>query len=261
MVEIVFDQAAFFKKIVDSLKGLVDDILFNCDTETMELQAMDTSKCSLVYICLTQDCFDTYKCPKPINLGFRSDDLTKILKVVTQNDTLRITCDGDNENIEMFISNQNEDKTTKYIMSPVEIQDEHVSIPEQIYKAKLTISSKSFNELVRNMIDIDDSVTIICQSDSVSFYVQSSNFDATTKFKSGLSGDDISEEVEVEVSESFKISYSLRYLKTLSSAAALSNRVCLMFSKSNPLLVEYKLENDGFIRFYLAPKIDDEGSE
>ena len=41
-------------------------------------------------------------------------------------------------------------------------------------------------------------------------------------------------------------------------AATLSNSVKLSLSSESPLVVEYKIEEIGSLRFYLAPKINDE---
>lgn len=41
-------------------------------------------------------------------------------------------------------------------------------------------------------------------------------------------------------------------------ATPLSGTVALHMSKDAPLMVEYAMENMGWLRFYLAPKIDEE---
>lgn len=48
-----------------------------------------------------------------------------------------------------------------------------------------------------------------------------------------------------------------RYLNSFTKATPLSAQVCLSMSADVPLVVEYKIENMGHLRFYLAPKIDD----
>ncbi len=58
------------------------------------------------------------------------------------------------------------------------------------------------------------------------------------------------------------MTFSLKYLTNFSKAASLSNRVTLSMSADTPLLVEYKIEDMGYLRYYLAPKIgEDEDME
>lgn len=55
-----------------------------------------------------------------------------------------------------------------------------------------------------------------------------------------------------------------RYLNSFAKAAGLSDKVTLSMSPDVPLVVEFKVsssDNDyGYIRYYLAPKIEDEDS-
>jgi proliferating cell nuclear antigen len=55
------------------------------------------------------------------------------------------------------------------------------------------------------------------------------------------------------------LTFALKYLNIFCKSAALSNMVTLSLSNEAPLQVEYKMEDLGHIRYYLAPKIDDEG--
>ena len=91
MLQIVFEQASFFKKIIDSLKGLVEDITFTCTPQSMDLQAMDISHVSLISICLPSQIFSTYDCQEQVNLSFNVDVLNKVLKSASGDDVLTIS--------------------------------------------------------------------------------------------------------------------------------------------------------------------------
>lgn len=55
-------------------------------------------------------------------------------------------------------------------------------------------------------------------------------------------------------------SFAVRYLNMFTKATPLSTTVSLSFKKDIPLLVEYKIAEMGYVRYYLAPKIEEEGS-
>jgi len=63
------------------------------------------------------------------------------------------------------------------------------------------------------------------------------------------------ENVEIELSEPVTLTFSLKYLVNFCKASALSTRVKLCLSNEVPLLVEYGLQNESHLRFYLAPKV------
>ena len=52
--------------------------------------------------------------------------------------------------------------------------------------------------------------------------------------------------------------FALRYLNFFTKATPLSESVSLHLAKEVPLMVEYKLSGSGYLRFFLAPKIDEE---
>jgi proliferating cell nuclear antigen len=66
------------------------------------------------------------------------------------------------------------------------------------------------------------------------------------------------EKTLLEVDEPVSLSFALRYLNLFNKASNLSTQVVLSMSNDTPLVVEYKIEKLGSLRFYLAPKITDE---
>jgi proliferating cell nuclear antigen len=76
--------------------------------------------------------------------------------------------------------------------------------------------------------------------------------------KSNSSVDDDDESTVIELQQSVAMTFSIKYLTQFTKATPLSPRVGLNLSADVPLLVDYKLENLGYVRYYLAPKIGDE---
>ena len=62
----------------------------------------------------------------------------------------------------------------------------------------------------------------------------------------------------LDVDEPVNLSFALRYLNLFNKASSLSNQVVLYLSHDTPLCVEFKIERLGSLKYYLAPKINDE---
>jgi len=62
----------------------------------------------------------------------------------------------------------------------------------------------------------------------------------------------------MEVDEPVTLSFALRYLNLFNKASNLSSQVVLSMSNDTPLVVEYRIEKLGSLKFYLAPKINEE---
>lgn len=61
--------------------------------------------------------------------------------------------------------------------------------------------------------------------------------------------------VEIELTDSVALTFSLKYLVNFCKASGLSGTVKLCLSPEVPLLVEYALAGSSYLRFYLAPKV------
>jgi proliferating cell nuclear antigen len=61
----------------------------------------------------------------------------------------------------------------------------------------------------------------------------------------------------IELEEPVTLTFAMRYLNLFTKATPLSSTVTLSMSPDVPLVTEYKISEMGYIRYYLAPKIDD----
>jgi proliferating cell nuclear antigen len=69
--------------------------------------------------------------------------------------------------------------------------------------------------------------------------------------------DDPEKQVLIQMGDEVKQQFALRYLNNFTKATNLSKMVVLQLGPEVPLNVEYKIGEIGYIRYYLAPKIDD----
>lgn len=75
--------------------------------------------------------------------------------------------------------------------------------------------------------------------------------------------DDVQEEEQttIELQEPVSLTFALRYLNSFTKATPLSSTVSLSLSKDLPIVVDYHIADMGSIKFFLAPKIDDDMDE
>lgn len=57
------------------------------------------------------------------------------------------------------------------------------------------------------------------------------------------------------------LTFALKYMTTFTKATSLSSQVTISLSSDMPVVVEYKIAEIGYIRYYLAPKIEEEELE
>merc|ERR1712232_271117 len=139
---------------------------------------------------------------------------------------------------------------------------ENLGIPDQEYKAKISMDSGELQRIIRDLSALGDTCTIACTKEGVKFSVAGDIGKANIVLKQSDAVDKEKEGTEINMEEPVELTFALRYLKFFTQATALSKKVSLSMSADIPLVVEYPLDgNTGSLQYYLAPKIDDESGE
>jgi proliferating cell nuclear antigen PCNA len=62
-------KAEIMKKVMDSLKDLIKEAVWDVNGESLSLQSMDSSHVSLVMVTLMSEGFESFRCDKNLALG------------------------------------------------------------------------------------------------------------------------------------------------------------------------------------------------
>lgn len=98
-------------------------------------------------------------------------------------------------------------------------------------------------------------VSIEASKDGVKFSCAGDIGNGAVTLRSHTNVDKPENNVEIELTDSVALTFSLKYLVNFCKASGLSGTVKLCLSPEVPLLVEYALAGSSYLRFYLAPKV------
>lgn len=98
-------------------------------------------------------------------------------------------------------------------------------------------------------------VTIDASKDGVKFACQGDIGNGAVTLRSHQNVEKPELNIEIELSEPVSLTFSLKYLVNFCKASALSSQVKICLSNEVPLLVEYSVQGNSWLRFYLAPKV------
>jgi proliferating cell nuclear antigen len=258
MLEARLDQADVLKKVVDAIKDLVQDCNFDCNDSGIALQAMDNSHVALVSMMLKSEAFTPYRCDRNIALGINLGSLTKVLRAAGSGDQLTIKAEDAPDVVNLVFENKNNDRFSEYDIKLMDIDQEHLGIPETDYAATISMATAEFQRICRDLSALSESVSIECNKDGVKFSCAGDIGSGSVTLKPNQTVDKPSDNVNIELSEPVALTFSLKYLTNFCKASGLSDQVKLCLSSEVPLLVEYGLQENSYLRFYLAPKIGDE---
>lgn len=239
-MQAVFKKGIVFRRIIECIRDFITEGAFICHTDSITLQAMDTSHVALVSMRL--DRFHKYSCDEDFFIGVPIQNLYKILKCMDPEDTLTLSADPDTP--QLVIDFENPNRSACFEMHLMDLEVDQLEIPEQTYDCNLTLSSSDFKKVISDLQPFGENIFLNAKQDSFSFSVQDQ---ATVTLKTY---EDYSCDNETTAE------FSVRFLSLFAKAGVLSKSVILRFSSDTPLLAEFIFE-EGWIRFYLSPKMND----
>jgi len=246
-------------KIITAIIDLAPDVNFDCRKEGMTLQAMDSSHVSLIYMLLRSECFEPWKCcKKGCQLGVHLENLMKLLKFMHAKDSVELKYTENGDELDLIFKNYSEERVSQFSLKLMEVSKDDLGIPETIYKSCVMMSSQEFFRICRDSAQVGSSLSIKVSKDQVKFSVFGELGNGTVALRNSTASGEEESETTIDCTEAVEQEFALRYLRDFTKATPLSKVVTLRLTPNAPLMVEYKIDELGYIRYYLAPKIEDE---
>ncbi|KAG5918225.1 DNA polymerase delta processivity factor [Claviceps capensis] len=258
MLEARLEQAAILKKVVDAIKDLVQDCNFDCNDSGIALQAMDNSHVALVSMMLKAEGFSPYRCDRNIALGVNLTSLTKVLRAAQSDDNLTLKADDAPDVLNLLFESVDKDRISEYDLKLMDIDQEHLGIPETEYSATISMPSAEFRRICTDLAAMSESVSIDASKDGIKFSCNGDIGNGSVTLRGVQDIEKPQNNIDIELTEPVSLVFSLKYLVNFCKASSLSDQVKLCLSSEVPLLVEYNVSGSSYLRFYLAPKIGDE---
>jgi len=264
MLEALISEGGVLKKIMEAVKDLVTDANFDCSSTGISLQAMDSSHVSLVALFLRAEGFEHYRADRSSSLGINMASMAKVLKCAGNDDSITIKADDGADNVSLLFESKKQTRMSQFNLKLIDIDSEHLGIPDTEYKTVIRMPSPEFQRICREIAIIGDTVSIQASKEGVKFSVAGDLGTGSIVLKQGQAVDNEDEAVTIKLEEEVSLTFALRYLNYFAKATPLSKFVTLKMSADVPLVVEYEIADGdkkdmGHIRFYLAPKIEEDG--
>ncbi|KAL0911792.1 hypothetical protein M5K25_019957 [Dendrobium thyrsiflorum] len=258
MLELRLVQGNLLKKVLEAMKDLVTDANFDCSATGFSLQAMDSSHVALVALLLRSEGFEHYRCDRNITMGMNLNNVSKLLKCAGNDDIITIKADDGGDTVSFMFENPKQDKISDFEMKLMDLDSEHLGIPDAEYHAIVRMPSSEFSRICKDLSSIGDTVVISVTKEGIKFSTRGDIGNANIVCRQNTTVDKPEQAIVIQMNEPVSLTFALRYLNSFTKATSLSETVTISLSSELPLVVEYKIADMGYIKFYLAPKIEDD---
>ncbi|KFM28599.1 Proliferating cell nuclear antigen [Auxenochlorella protothecoides] len=248
--------------ILEATRELVTEANLEIGATGVSLQAMDSSHVSLVALSLRSDGFEHYRADRAFSMGMNLNNVSKMLRCAGKDDIITIKADDGDDTVYFTFESPTQDKVSEFELKLMDISSENLGIPETEYAASVRMPSAEFQRICRDLSSIGDTVEMSVTKDGIKFSTTGDIGNASVICRQNTAIDKQSEEQTViDMNEPVVLTFALRYLNSFTRATGLSPMVQIKLSKDLPVVVEYRIADMGFVRYYLAPKIEDEEME
>jgi len=261
MFEARLEKGDILKKTMDALKDLIKEAVWDVSGQGLSLQSMDSSHVSLVQVTLRTEGFETFRCDKNLALGVNMDTMGKLMKCAANDDAITLKSEDNGDLLGLVFESKSGDKSSEFEMKLMDLDIEQLGIPEQDYSCTIKMPSTEFARICKDLSNIGESVQITVTKAGVTFSAKGDIGSAKINLTQGANVDKEEDSVIIDMQEAVNLTFALRYLNFFTKATPLSSQVILSLSPEVPLVVEYDIEDIGHVKYFLAPKIEDEDEE
>jgi len=245
-------KCELFINIFNNLKKFTDTISLMIDEEKLYIQGMDASHVCIYELSLDKAWFCVWNVEKSSVFGICLTIFNKILHTWSDKKSIIIYSE-DNDKIDIEFTSVVKGEFNKFFQLPLmDIDSEHLSIPETEYQADIEIESKKLKDIIDELASFNDTINFKCDENELSLDANSSEGSMNVV----ITIDDI-EMLAVEEGKTIESSFSIRYIGEMCQFYKLSKNCTINTSENIPIQIKYDIDETSFMRFYLAPKISD----
>jgi len=256
LLEIKTVQVSAYRTLIEALKEILTDANFEFDPTGIKLMAMDTSHTVLVHLKLHGEKFEYYYCPERIVLGINMINYFKLIKTMSNSDTLTLYVTKSNPNmLGIKIENSEKNQVTTYNLNLMDLHQDTIEIPPAKFDSVITLPSVEFQKITREMHILSDRIEIksvgtqlifSCKGDFASRKTLMGETPGGMSYIENQNPDNIIQGI-----------FTLKNLVLFSKCTNLSNSIEMYLKNDYPLIIMYTVASLGQIKLCLAPYFSD----
>ena len=129
------------ERLALTVHDLCKDVNFDCSEKGLQVQSMEDSHVAPVSLLLHESACADFKCDRPASLGMNVDSMPKILKMCGPTDFLKVKRQSGAGTVGFQCESGADDRIADFDLKLMQIESEHMKIPEQKYKVNAKLPS------------------------------------------------------------------------------------------------------------------------
>jgi len=252
LFEIRTVQSAAFRTLIEALKEILTEANLGFDSTGVKVIDVDETHTVLTFLRLHADRFEYFYCPAKYVLGINMIYLFKLIKTLSNNDSLSLFLPASNPN-KLGIRAENAEKgtTNTWMMKLFDTNVENIEFPNISFTSIIHMPSTDFQKICRDFNALAEKLEITSSNSDLIFRCVGDFVDGETVM---MSNQQSGIEVERKTSEIVQGMFELKYLVLFTKCTNLCTSIQIFLKNDYPLVLRYMVANLGEVRLVLAPQ-------
>ena len=254
LFEIRTVQSGAFRTLIEALKEILTEANLEFDSTGIRIIDVDETHTVLTYLRLHADRFEGYYCPAKYVVGVNMIYLFKLIKTLSNNDSLTLFLPASNPN-KLGIRAENAEKgtTNTWMMKLFDTNVDNIEMPNITFTSIIHMPSTDFQKICRDFNLLAEKIEITSSNNDLIFRCVGDFVDGETIIMSNNQGG-----IEVKrtgnSSEIVQGIFELKYLVLFTKCTNLCTSTEIYLKNDFPLVLRYMVANLGEVRLVLAPQ-------
>ncbi|MDD3177926.1 MAG: hypothetical protein PHR26_00225 [Candidatus ainarchaeum sp.] len=229
-------NVSLFKKSLEGISSLIQETNVRFKDDGIYIKAIDKTQILLIDFYFPKYFFENYSVD-PSLVGLNIQEVYNMLSRSFEKDKLKLELKENSLQINLLGAIQR-----KFNTSFIDISDSDISIPEINYESIITVPAYFLKEILKDVSLISSTLTLklvdnklIIESFGEKGDIEVSVLKAKVKSKKNVC-----------------VKFSLAYLKNITKSIDNDCEIILKLKDDSPLFLEYNIEKDIKIKFYLS---------
>jgi proliferating cell nuclear antigen len=252
LFEIRTVQSGAFRTLIEGLKEILVEANIEFDKNGIRIIDVDETHVVLTYLKLEAKNFEYFYCPNQYILGVNMIYLFKLIKTLSNTDSLTLFLPASNPN-RLGIKAENAEKNTvnTWHMKLFDANVNRIEVPNTQFTTIINMPSADFQKICRDFNQLAEKLEITSSGSDLVFRCIGDFVDGETVILSGTQGN-VKVQSASTSTEIVQGIYELKYLTMFTKCTNLCPSIELYLKNDYPLILRYMVANLGEIRLMLA---------
>lgn len=240
------------KKTIESISEMVEDAELKVSDKGITLQVMDSMHVCLVNIFISKDIFNSYRCDRSLVLGIKLKNFNKIIKSIKLEKEGMFELYCDDEGSLLILNYESPSYNLSYKLKLYSFDIETYSFPEMDYPAVVSLNFEDFMLLSKSVGTFDEFLHLDATKESLTFKQKGEMGESSLALRPNQE-----KGIVINVTEPISKEISMKYINFMSKLNGLSESVSISLGENMPMFFDFSLHDYGYLRFYIAAKMED----